>query len=922
MRLALFAAFAATAAAQTPAIVHVMADESQVLVGRSLQMRAVVRDASGNAIPNAAVTWSVNQSSAPITPAGVVTPRGLATVRVTARSGGASGEAAIQAIPSRVEVSPGTAQIEVGGQQRFQAAAYDADGNVIPGVSFAWSLTNQRQGTSSLGRIDANGNVTATGEGGALVFATYNYNETFPGLQQRWIAYSPVSFTVPRSYELRRLYGTLHQTRQTWPLRPRQSMLWTTDNGDLFLNASLGGLANALLNWDNGQWRVVSAGGLPRFGRGSMALEFRTHSITRTGQVLTYEDTNINGAELNLGTRDGVEPFLSNNVPLGNTEAVSGLNITRNAHTSTGWTMVRANFRFPSESVTFTGVFRGIGNPGEMLVSTKDTVSEMPGTFTVDADFGVASDGTAFYSLTSGATRVFFRHDFEGRKKLIGVGDAILGSRVRSFSGGRTNSPSVWFDEDGTAIVCVLLEDNSTHYLSFGPDGKMISLRMTSQAGVLSRHPRQGVLLYGNPYNNKGNGIYLWQGEQLTPVYLFGRRLFDQAIQEVESGTVGGDGSVFLFFRCDGNAMMVAKMGETPFFLFRDGDEVQADLPVNLFSLVPGARNGPPHAQVGGNGGSIAEFTGDDWRLLVGIGQRLFGVAAPWFGGGTGSMRKAPNGDVYFTAGTNLARVTPGGSPDAAITFPLRLEGTVTANIPGSVWDVNAAGGIAMFSSTNASDSRIVYWQNGQARSLLNASATAATASTIDGKIVQNVQALATDSNGRVIAQVQFRNTTPTSLVVWDGSGWTVAATAQTTRISNRVVTGLPTMPRANGSRLFAGMTVSTGGNVVAEWTGGAWQVVVDVDTAMPNGQISNSVPSVEVNGQGDLLFQYANGVNSMVVRRGGRFRQVHNFFRPTPDGDFLIRINSMDFRDDGTVYFLAVTQDDEVVLYEARPVE
>jgi hypothetical protein len=62
--------------------------------------------------------------------------------------------------------------------------------------------------------------------------------------------------------------------------------------------------------------------------------------------------------------------------------------------------------------------------------------------------------------------------------------------------------------------------------------------------------------------------------------------------------------------------------------------------------------------------------------------------------------------------------------------------------------------------------------------------------------------------------------------------------------------------------------------------------------------------------------------VSSTVVRRGGRFRQVHYFFRPTPDGDFPIRINSMDFRDDGTVYFLAVTQDDEVVLYEARPLE
>ena len=47
---------------------------------------------------------------------------------------------------------------------------------------------------------------------------------------------------------------------------------------------------------------------------------------------------------------------------------------------------------------------------------------------------------------------------------------------------------------------------------------------------------------------------------------------------------------------------------------------------------------------------------------------------------------------------------------------------------------------------------------------------------------------------------------------------------------------------------------------------------------------------------------------------------QVVNLFRPTAEGDYLARINSIDFRDDGTVYFLAGTVDDDLVLYEARP--
>ena len=134
---------AASACAQTPALVHILSDDSQVLVGRTLQMRAVVRDAAGNPIPNAAVTWTINQSQAgSISTSGLVTARGLATIRVTARSGSVTGEAAIQSIPSRVEVTPPSAELEIGSRMQFRATAYDADGAPIAGVPFTWSLTN------------------------------------------------------------------------------------------------------------------------------------------------------------------------------------------------------------------------------------------------------------------------------------------------------------------------------------------------------------------------------------------------------------------------------------------------------------------------------------------------------------------------------------------------------------------------------------------------------------------------------------------------------------------------------------------------------------------------------------------------------------------------------------------------------------
>ena len=140
------------------------------------------------------------------------------------------------------------------------------------------------------------------------------------------------------------------------------------------------------------------------------------------------------------------------------------------------------------------------------------------------------------------------------------------------------------------------------------------------------------------------------------------------------------------------------------------------------------------------------------------------------------------------------------------------------------------------------------------------------------------------------------------------------------TRVGEHLLTTLPNTPRASGSRLMSGLTVANGSNIVAEWQPQGWSIVVNITYIMPNGQVANSISALDINTGGDLLFQFSNGTNSLAVRRGGKLYQVHNFFRPTPQGDFLIRMNSMDLRDDGTVYFLAVTEEDEVVLYEARP--
>lgn len=139
MRFARFLFIAALPClAQTPSSIEILADQSQVVVGRTIQARAYVHDSTGKII-DTPVTWSLNQpNAASISTTGLVTAKGLATVRLTARSGSVSGEAAIQCIPAKLEVTPGATEVRIGTRTKFNAAAYDADGSVIPGVTITW----------------------------------------------------------------------------------------------------------------------------------------------------------------------------------------------------------------------------------------------------------------------------------------------------------------------------------------------------------------------------------------------------------------------------------------------------------------------------------------------------------------------------------------------------------------------------------------------------------------------------------------------------------------------------------------------------------------------------------------------------------------------------------------------------------------
>ena len=46
----------------------------------------------------------------------------------------------------------------------------------------------------------------------------------------------------------------------------------------------------------------------------------------------------------------------------------------------------------------------------------------------------------------------------------------------------------------------------------------------------------------------------------------------------------------------------------------------------------------------------------------------------------------------------------------------------------------------------------------------------------------------------------------------------------------------------------MSGLTVANGANIVAEWQAQGWAIVVNNGTMMPNGQVANKIPALDIN--------------------------------------------------------------------------
>lgn len=160
------ATFSATATPGPAAQVDITPTEIALdAVGDTRQASAAVSDANGNALPDAPVTWAVDDESvATVDEDGLVTAMADGSATLTATTdNGASGTAPVSVTQraAAVTVEPAELEITEGEEGTLTAAASDANGNPVEDETFSWSA--DPEGVVSIAESDGGATVTVTG---------------------------------------------------------------------------------------------------------------------------------------------------------------------------------------------------------------------------------------------------------------------------------------------------------------------------------------------------------------------------------------------------------------------------------------------------------------------------------------------------------------------------------------------------------------------------------------------------------------------------------------------------------------------------------------------------------------------------------------------------------------------------------------
>jgi uncharacterized protein YjdB len=403
--LASWACSGSTQPDATPQVADIVVNPSAVTLTLNAQqpLQALVRNAAGELVPDASVTWTAeNADIASVSTTGVVTGLALGTTQVAASARGKSGIATVtvQRTPvASVVVVPNTVNAGIGGTTQLIAKAYDAGQNELSGRTMVWTTSN-----AGVATVDANGLVTAKAKGTSTITATA---EGKSGTSQFTISPGAVSKVTVTPNSISMETGQKQQLAAT-----------AQDASGTVLSDR-----TAIWSSDNTQVVTVSGGEVTAVGRGSAKISATVDGVSGSASVTVanapVKSVTVAPASVVVGskvqlsatvtdTRNVVvtdravtwsmpnNPFASINANTGEVTGLSAGTVTATA-TSEGKrgsaTVTVTNA--PVASVTVAAASVVVGSKVQLDATVKDTrgvvVTDRDVTWSVPANNGVAS---------------------------------------------------------------------------------------------------------------------------------------------------------------------------------------------------------------------------------------------------------------------------------------------------------------------------------------------------------------------------------------------------------------------------------------------------------------------------------------------------------------------------------------------------
>ncbi len=901
--------FAGVAAAQIA--VSVAAPKPRLISGEQIRLAATARDAQGRPMPNASFTYaSSNGQILAVASDGAVTANQLGVADVTAQSGNARVTIRLQVLPLRIEVTPAAQELVVGDQMQYTARALNIRAEPIDNAQFQWSVTGANGDNTVSASIDRSGMLTANSVGRFFVRAQVNYAAGPGEFVAQFFGFTRAIVRTRRDFRLTRLLSN-EEWRSSFLLRPRRSALVANESGQVGFVGALEGVANGLLFYDNGRFDLLASGGQASELSGFL-IDFYDPAINNRGEVLARADSNGQASALLVATRAGVKFAFVENLSAGGMDNIRGSSLTRFSFNDNGDAIFRATYQPEGSAVSLQGLLR-LDALGSVQLDTGpgDKLPGMAAPLTFE-DFAIDNQATAYFRAFDGSARAVFRRpQFGDASRVIGSGDALLGSKVRNLFATAT-APA------GHVAIAGDLQDNRA-FLARYANGDVSRppqvVTLTNFRSMYGVGAAGDVVFAGD--SGSGFGLYLWRGQTLQPVLLRGKVAANgEPVQDFDAASVNSRGEVTAQIRTVDNPYVVVRVsdqGQT--LLFQSGLRLDVTAPLNFRSLFGGG-TGPATVSMGGFGISLFDVSSQGLVPRLVVGDRL-----PDGGRylGNYAIRDNVAGDLLVTTDQSLHRLSASRA-EMLQSFPALADDGVTLFAP---FNVAANAQTTIFASnTNQSHQRLLRLAGGTLSNLAYIGANRAfrTASPSGGQF-SSLNEMAIDDAGRVMAYFNVDGG-PSGYFLFDQGQWTPAALLGQTQVQGRGLASARIL-KSDGTNFYAILVSSGNVNLLCKYKDGQWTPLLTRDDQVATGQYFNDAVAYDANRAGDVaLLANLAGQQAILLLSGSKVQVVHSVSDLTDSGDLLQRYQEVDIRDDRRVFFTAYDFSDHYLLYAAEPLQ